>query len=42
MRLKLTLAIAAIAAATLAPAQPPKQAFKADIRLSASNYLAYP
>ena len=42
MTLKLTLFAAALAAAALALAQPPKQAFKADIRLSASNYLAYP
>lgn len=36
------LLAAALAAATLAPAQPPRQAFKADIRLSAGNLLAYP
>ena len=42
MRLKLTLLAAAIAAATLAPAQSPRQDFKRDIRLSASNLLAYP
>lgn len=38
----ITTALVAAALAAKAPAQPPRQAFKADIRLSASNLLAYP
>lgn len=38
----LTLATAALMAAAVATAQPPKREFKRNIRLSASNLLAYP